>query len=221
MESTTALTAAPATPAAAVSRAGTARRFATLAAGPLAILIAGGIVWQGSQAAFTSTTRNSGNSWSTGNVALTDDDRGSARFSVENLVPGQTGQKCLVVTSNSTVPGVVKLFQANLTESGQGLDSRIKLSIEEGSGGSFNDCTGFVASGPAPAFVALDQIPAVDYSTGIHAWTTTGTVGETRSYRANWTFDTTGMTQAQVDALQGATVHADIVWEFQSTPAQS
>jgi hypothetical protein len=197
-----------------------ARRIAALAAGPLAVLLAGGVVWQTSQAAFTSTTRNSGNSWSTGNVALTDDDRGAARFTVENLVPGQTGQKCIVVTSNSTVPGVVKLYQTSLSESGQGLDDRIKMSIEEGTGGSFNDCTGFTPSGPAPAFVPLGVIPAVDYATGIHPWTTTGTPGETHSYRATWTFDTTGMTQAQVDALQGASVSSDIVWELQSLPAQ-
>lgn len=196
------------------------RRIAALAAGPLAILLAGGIVWQGSQAAFTATTRNSGNSWSTGNVALTDDDRGAARFTVENLVPGQTGQKCVVVTSNSTVPGVVKLYQTSLSDSGHRLDSRIKMSIEEGTGGSFNDCTGFTPSGPAPAFVALGSIPAVDYSTGIHAWTTSGTPGESRTYRATWTFDTTGMTQAEVDALQGSRVSSDIVWEMQSTPAQ-
>jgi hypothetical protein len=218
MDITTA--AVPAEAASTAPRGRRARRIATLAAGPLAILIAGGIVWQGSQAAFTSTTRNSGNSWSTGNVALTDDDRGAARFTVENLVPGQSGQKCIVVTSNSTVPGVVKLYQTSLVESGQGLDDRIKMSIEEGTGGSFNDCTGFTPVGTQPPFAALGVIPAVDYATGIHPWTTTGTPGETRSYRANWTFDTTGMTQAQIDALQGASVSADIVWELQSLPAQ-
>lgn len=219
-------TIAPVVPAAAaetsrvVRRASRARRLAALAAGPLAVLLAGGIVWQGSQAAFTSTTRNSGNAWSSGSVSLTDDDKGTAAFTVENVVPGQTGKKCIVVTSNSSVPGVVKMYQQNLTASGQGLENRISLVIEEGTGGSFNDCTGFTPTATTGTPLALSAIPAVDYATGLHPWTTTGTPGETKTYRATWAFTTTGMTQQQIDALQGATVSSDIVWEFQNLPAQ-
>ena len=65
------------------------RAIAAFTAGPIAILIAGGMVWQGSQAAFTASTRNAGNSWSTGNVTLTDDDLGAAAFTVENIVPAK------------------------------------------------------------------------------------------------------------------------------------
>lgn len=195
------------------------RRIAALAAGPLAILLAGGIVWQGSQAAFTATTRNSGNAWSSGSVSLTDDDKGAAAFTIENVVPGQTGTKCIVVTSNSSVQGVVKMYQQNLTVSGQGLENRITLVIEEGTGGSFNSCAGFTPTATTGTPLALSAIPAVDYATGLHPWTTTGTPGETKSYRATWAFNITGMTQQQIDALQGATVSSDIVWEIQNVAA--
>ncbi|RWZ52415.1 hypothetical protein ELQ90_00145 [Labedella phragmitis] len=197
------------------------RRVATLAAAPLAILLAGGVVWQGSQAAFTSTTRNTGNAWSSGRVMLTDDDKGAAAFTVENIVPGQSGQKCIVVTSDSSVAGVVKLYQRDLQTSGQGLEKHITLILEEGTGGSFNDCTGFVPAGTTGSPQALSNITAVDYSTGVHPWSTTGTPGEARTYRATWAFDTSGMTQQQIDALQGASVHSDLVWEFQNTAPQS
>jgi hypothetical protein len=56
------------------------------------------------------------------------------------------------------------------------------------------------------------------YDTGSHAWSTTGSGPASRSYRVSWQFTTDGMTQQQVDALQGSSVTADVVWEFRSTP---
>jgi len=188
-------------------------------AAPLAILLAGGLVWQSSYAAFTSTTRSAGNSWSTGSVALTDDDRGVAAFSATNLVPGATGTKCIVVTSTASVPGEVRSYVANLTSSGATLGDRITFRLEAGTGGSFNDCTGFVPSGTAEVANPITTVAAArhDYATGGHAWPTAGVAaGESRTFRGTWTFDTTGLTQAQVDALQGSSLSADLVWEFRS-----
>ncbi len=56
------------------------RRIATAAATPVAIVAAAALVWQSSYAAFTGTTRNSGNDWATGSVALTDDGEGVVEF---------------------------------------------------------------------------------------------------------------------------------------------
>lgn len=194
------------------------RKIAALTAGPIAILIAGGIVWQGSQAAFTATTRNSGNAWSTGQVALTDDDAGVAGFTVENLVPGQTGQKCLVVTSQSSVPGEVRTYVQNLSTSAQGLETHITFKVERGTGGTFNDCTGFVPGPgglPAQPLSVLNSVNH-DYATGGAPWATTGTAGEKTTYRGTWTFDKGTMTQSQIDALQGSRTSVDLVWELQS-----
>jgi hypothetical protein len=196
-----------------------ARKIAGLSAAPVAVLLAGAMVWQGSTAAFTATTRNAGNSWESGQVALTDDDGGSAMFSVENLVPGDQGENCIVVTSNSTVPGQVRSYLDNLSASGAGLENRIQLSLERGSGGSFGDCTGFTPeadSALTPGSLAQVSTTHADYASGGAAWDTAGTAGEAVTYRATWEFDTTGMTQAQIDALQGARTSADIVWELQS-----
>jgi hypothetical protein len=55
------------------------------------------------------------------------------------------------------------------------------------------------------------------YATGVLPWDTAGTPGETKTYKATWTFDVTGLTQTQIDALQGKSVSADVVWELQSS----
>jgi hypothetical protein len=195
-----------------------ARAIAALTAGPLAVLAAGSLVWSASDAAFTASTRNSGNAWSTGSVVLTDDDNGNAAFTVNSLVPGQTGTKCIVVSSNSTVAGQVRAYMKNLTDSAQNLSEHIKLTIEQGTGGTFNDCTGFTPSGTslAPLDVKTLAATASDYSSGTSIWNTTGTPGEKRTYRGTWSFDTTGMTQQEIDRLQGATLSVDMVWELQS-----
>ena len=193
------------------------RKIAVFGAAPLAILIAGTMVWQGSQAAFTASTRNAGSAWSTGNVVLTDDDLGAAAFTVENIVPGQTGQKCIVVTSQSNVPGEVRSYTQNLI-SAKGLEDRIFFDLEQGTGGSFNDCTGFTPTAnnvPEMSLAALSTANR-DFATGGAPWDTAGTPGETQSYRGTWRFDTTGMSQDEVNALQGARVGIDLVWELQS-----
>lgn len=195
-----------------------ARRIAVIAAGPLAVLLAGGLVWQASDAAFTSSTRNSGNAWSAGQVTLTDDDLGAAAFTVEHLTPGESGSKCIVVTSNSNVAGEVRSYTQNLVTSASGLEDHILFQVEQGNGGSFNDCTGFVPLPGALPAASLTMLNTVnhDYATGGARWATAGTVGETHSYRGTWTFDTTGMTQQQINALQGSRVSVDLVWELQS-----
>lgn len=193
------------------------RSLAMLGAAPLAVLVAGGMVWQGSQAAFTASTRNAGNSWSTGNVTLTDDDLGAAAFTVERIVPGQTGEKCIVVTSQSNVAGEVRAYTQNLITS-RGMENRIFIDLEQGTGGSFNDCTGFVPVANTVPELPLSTLATVnrDFATGGSVWQTAGTPGETQSYRASWRFDTTGMSQDAVNALQGARVGIDLVWELQS-----
>ncbi|WP_309125836.1 hypothetical protein [Kocuria sp.] len=175
------------------------------------------MVWQGSTAA----SRNSGNSWATGQVALTDDDAGRAGVTVENLVPGRTGQKCIVVTSSSTAEGEVRAYVQNLSGSAAGPEDRITLQVEGGTAGSFDDCTGFTpvpGALPAQPLSILARVNS-DYTSGGAAWDTTGTAGESSTYRGTWTFDTAGMAQAQIDALQGSRVIVDLVWDLQGDDA--
>lgn len=63
------------------------RPVASVGALAAAVLLAAGLIVTASIAAFSDTTVNSGNTWSSGTVILTDDDAGSAMFIVSNMAP--------------------------------------------------------------------------------------------------------------------------------------
>ena len=193
------------------------RRTAVALATPLAILTAAALVWHASYAAFSGTTRSSGNSWSTGTVALSDDDAGAARFQAANMVPGATETKCIKVTATASVPGVVKGYALNAVRSPQGLEDHVLISVREGDGGNFSSCTGFVASGTLITDMPLSTLAGyADYAHGMGGWNVNAGT-QTRTYEVTWKFDTTGLTQSQLDQLQGAQTGIDIQWELQSS----
>ncbi|GAB3615715.1 hypothetical protein GCM10027416_02720 [Okibacterium endophyticum] len=183
---------------------------------PVAIIAAAALIWQSSYAAFTGSTRNSGNNWSTGSVALTDDDAGAARFQAADMVPGATDTKCITVTANTSVPGVVKAYAVNPVLSPAGLQDHIMVNITYGTGGGFGSCDGFVEQGVAVPSASLTSFASINtFEEGIGGWNiVAGT--QSRTYKLTWTFDTTGMTQLELDRLQGASTGIDMQWELQS-----
>jgi hypothetical protein len=184
---------------------------------PVALIATGALIYTSSYAAFTGQTRNSGNQWSTGSVSLTDDDNGSARFQVKNMLPGATDTKCITVTANASVASTVKGYAVNPVTSPQKLEDRIKVTIDSGTGGSFADCTGFVAGGPAHVTnQPLSAIAQVNtFEQGFGGWVVDPGVSS-KTYRMTWTFDTGTLSQAQIDAMQGAKTGIDMQWEMQS-----
>ena len=194
-----------------------AQKFLLAAATPLAIVALGATVYQASYAAFTGQTRNSGNEWATGSVKLTDDDNGAARFRVDNMLPGDTQTKCITVTADASVASTVKGYAVNPVTSTAGLENKVLVTIDSGTGGSFADCTGYTQVGPAHVTNApLSAIAQVNtFATGFGGWVVPAGVSS-KTYRMTWKFDTTGMTQAQVDQMQGARTGIDMQWEMQS-----
>lgn len=199
-----------------------AQKIMAAAATPLAVVVAGALVYQASYAAFTGQTRNSGNEWSTGSVRLTDDDNGQARFRVANMLPGDTETKCIKVTADASVPSTVKGFTINPVTSVQGLENRLLISIVAGNGGGFADCTGFAPLADATNGVIVADAPLSmvsqknTFETALGGWDVPSGVS-TRTYKITWKFDTTGMTQAQIDQLQGAKTGVDIQFEMRTT----
>jgi hypothetical protein len=191
------------------------RRIVSLGAAPVAVLLAGLMVWQGSNAAFTAESHNNGNNWETGSVGLIDDDTGAAMFALSNLTPGDTGSRCIVVTATSSVAGVVKTSVQNLSP--QGLENNVKLTIDQGAGGSFADCTGFTptATEPVQSLSALSTAHGT-FANGVLPWTK-GSGVESKTYKFTWVFDTTGLTEAEVNALQGKSVGVNFEWELQNS----
>jgi hypothetical protein len=189
------------------------RKILALTSGPVAILLAGLMVWQGSVAVFTAETFNAGDNWQAGSVTLSNDGTGGAMFSLGTLVPGQTGSHCIVVTATG-VAGVVKTYtQNNVLD---GLESNITMKIEQGTGGSYGNCTGFTPAATYDTQTLATLFSASSYTTGILPWTTTsGTT--TKVYKFTWTFDVGGLSDAAVNALEGKSVRTDIEWELQNS----
>lgn len=78
-------------------------------------------------------------------VPLTDDDGGAALFATGSMVPGTApAQRCLTV-SYAGEPSVGTIYLAATGVSGS-LQGHLQLKVERGTGGSFDDCTGFTAS---------------------------------------------------------------------------
>lgn len=198
------------------------RKVLAALATPVAVVAAGAMVYQASYAAFTGTTSNTGNEWSTGSVNLTDDDSGSAMFQVQNLLPGQSQSKCIRVTANASVPSTVKGYTVTPVKSAKGLEQHIDISIESGDGGSFANCTGFTPDGVTSipdTPMSLLMAGATDWSNAMGAWAVAGTGPESKTYRISYKFDTAGLTQGEIDALQGSRVGVGIQWEMRSNDA--
>ena len=195
-------------------------KIAAAAATPVAILAASALVWQSSYAAFSGTTRNSGNDWATGSVALTDDDNGSARFQVGSMTPGDTDTKCIAVTATASAPGTVKGYAVNPVTSPQHLEDHIMVTVRAGTGGGFGSCTGFTPLAQNSVVipgVSLSTLATFNtYASAVGGWdVSTGT--QTRTYEITWEFDTSGMTQTEIDRLQGAHTGIDFQWELQTS----
>ena len=190
------------------------RRFTkivSLAVAPMALLVSGLIVGQASYSAYSATTVNPTSNWSTGTVALRDDDRNVAAFTASGLQPGDTGERCIVVTSTGSMDSIVKLYATGPTST-KGLSSYIDLSITQGTGGSFGSCDGYTPSGEVfggtlEAFGARHT----DYTSGVGPWFTTGGKEESLTYRISYTFSTEAP-----NTTQGGTASVGLTWEAQT-----
>jgi hypothetical protein len=195
------------------------RRLMAFAVIPVSVVAAAALISQSSYGAFSATTRNSGNNWRTGSVSLSDDDIGTARFHVTDMVPGQTDTKCIKVTSFANVPGTVKFYLLNAVRSPQHLEDHITFNVRVGDGGGFGSCTGFSSTdivGTGTLAQGMDF--STNYATGSGSWLTAGvSSGESKTYEITWKFDSTGMTQSDLDALQGASTGVDVQWELQNS----
>lgn len=201
-----------------------AAKVASALAAPVAIVTAAALIWSASNAAFSASTRNSGNNWSTGTVAISDDDAGSARFQVSNILPGQTETKCLTVTTNASVPGVVRNYYLNPISTSSLLTDHIMISGTWGTGGGFGSCAGYTPLPDQPAVPpqSLSSLMAISsYATAgqfnpTADWVV-GTGLSSRTFQITWLFDPSGLTQAQLDSLQGSQTGVDVQWELQNS----
>jgi hypothetical protein len=187
-----------------------ARRLWLAASGGAALLLATGLVWHTAYATFTVSTAPFGSTWSTGTVAISDDDAGVALFSASGLKPGAAATRCLAVTGTGSVPALVKLYGTGRSTT-KGLAGYLNLSIQAGTGGgSGAGCADFDPSG-AVYTGTLAAFPTT-YGAGVLPWTTTGTAGEARTYQITWSLAANAPT-----STQSGTAALAFTWQAQST----
>lgn len=153
------------------------------------------------RAAWTDTTDNTGNSWDTGSVSLTDDDLGVAMFTTTNMVPGDVVENDIIVTNESTVPLDVKLYGANLVNA-DGLAEHLNLKIGTTLG------AGDVYTGTLAAFIVAHS----NYATGTPVINLgTELIDESKTY-----YFWVELDAATPSTLQASTAGIDFVWEGQT-----
>ena len=99
-------------------------------------------------AAFTATTTNSGNTVTSGSVAISDNDGGSTPLYVaSNTKPGDTQVSCIKVTYTGSLASAVKLYMSSGITNG----TAFNLKVERGTqaAGVFPACGDFAATSTA------------------------------------------------------------------------
>ena len=187
-------------------------KIAAIAAAPVALIASGLIVSQASYSAYSATTTNPTSNWATGTVVLSDNDDNTAAFSADNLKPGATGSKCIVVTSSGTLASSVKLYTTNATTTNS-LASHVNLSITQGTGGSLGSCDGYVSANSVyNGTLSGLTSSATDFSSGLGVWEPTGTGSETKTYQITYT-----VSGSAPDSTQGGTAAVGFTWEAQNS----
>lgn len=181
------------------------------------------LVLRTSSAAFTASTDNDGNSFTAGDVVITDDDATTqALFTETAFAPGATVTECIEVTYGGTIPdpSAVRLYSGGFTDvpgpdpASAGLSAYLVLTVEEGTGAVYGDCSTFVPGGTIVSGVTLASFDATrtDYASGAGTWDPAGTP-EAISYRFSMTLDAV----ATPNEEQGAgTTDLAFVWEVMS-----
>jgi len=168
--------------------------------------------------AFSSQTDSPGNVVTAGTVTLSDNDGGSALYSLPAAKPGDSATSCIEVAYGGTLDSTVKLYTTGAIGD---LGEHVELEIEPGTQASpsFPSCNGFTPDAGGALFDGtLDDFAAAHSSyangladnpgTSVSAWTTDDSV----VYRVTATLAANTPADAQGDST-GA--HA-LRWEAQN-----
>jgi len=196
------------------TRATRAARLAPWALGLVVLAASGVAIGQSSYAAFSSTTSNAGSNWKAGAVTLTDDDANAAAFTATALKPGDTGTKCIKVTSTGDIGGAVKMYSSNHSTT-KALSDNLDLTIAVGNGGSFGSCTGFVKVADSYTGTLSNYASTrVGYGNGTGDWTSTG--NDSRTYQITYK-----VKDGAPNSVQGGTSAVNFNWEIQSGTSEA
>lgn len=153
---------------------------ASAARSGVAVLVAVAVLWAAPavDGAFKANTQDTGNSFATGTISLTDDDSGTAMFAPATITPSTPAVGCISVTYGGSASATVKLYATIGGTSS--LHQYVTLKIEEGTGGSSSSCTGFSATSTLVT-TTLNSWTATTWAAGLSSWAPSGSA--TRTYR--------------------------------------
>lgn len=174
----------------------TARAFAAAVS---SLLIATLVINRSSEALTTDGTV-AGSAVSSGTVSLVDDDQGRSLFDLSDMSPQRPVIRCIEVVYDGTILPVDLALKA---ESVGSLSAFLDVSIEEGTGGSFETCDGFSAQ----SNVFSGTLAELSAGGWRHLDTIVNT-GARRTFRIEFAL------QDEQDAL-GLTTSADFTWEVE------
>ena len=197
-----------------------ARRAAFLAVVPLTLLGSGALVWHASYSAFSATTTNPSNSWTTGTVTITNDQTGAAAFTITNikpdaslsaLSPGATGgaynatttasggSKCIKVTYNGTVAtNNIRMYAtlggADIATFGAAMlvtvDAVTSAIAADPTCATYPTASTYVYGTSGTTTSVLNGFP-ITYGTALSTAWTNATTGQAKFYRISWLYPST------------------------------
>ena len=171
--------------------------------------------------AFSSTTSNSGNSFAAGTVFISDNDAGSALYSVSNKKPGDTAQGCIKITYTGSLGATVKLYTTSTIGTvGSYIDTTVEKGTQSGSP-TFPSCTGFTADSGGTIYTGtLANFAATknSYANGISAFPGSQTLWNTNDtlvYRITLTLQDNNAANGGAGGPLSTGTHA-FTWEAQN-----
>jgi hypothetical protein len=142
-------------------------------------------------------------------LELFDDDEDSGMFDLAEMSPGRAASNCIAVSSGG--PGGDTDVRLSGISTGTGLDWDLDMTVEEGIGGTFNDCTGFrgreLYRGSLAAFTSAHR----DFRSGLAAFSPLD-VSETKTFRFS-------IVLHDDPAAQGRSARATFTWEAEGPGA--
>lgn len=188
--------------------------FVKWSAVPVGLLAVAALVWQASYSAFSATTTNPTNNWTTGSVVLADDDSNTAMFNATLLKPGSTGEKCIAVTYSGSLAATVKLYGTSPATT-NAFNTYVDLLVTQGTGATFaGGCASFVADAGPVAFtgtLAAFGTTYTNFSNGFGTYAPAGGTS-TKAYKISYTVNS-----ATPNSAQGSTASIGLTWEAQNS----
>ena len=194
---------------------------AVLLAGALSVL--GAAAGLGTWSAFSSTTTNSGNTFTAGTVTLTDNDANAAMITMTAARPNDSASSCIKVTYTGSLASTVRAYATTTFTSGSSLAPYLNLTVTRGTDATdpFPVCTNFTAD--ATNYIGAGA--GVVYNGTLAAFPTTyaaGLVDPTSGSPATWNTNDNHVYKFVVtvqdnNLAQGLNATTAFTWEARNT----